>query len=177
MQSLFGGHRFYLIARFISASCLQSPWLQAQASHSLSYPDRLLTLIDSKVCIFVEVVFTVKVGPPTIPTGMKQLGISQIIISVASLATNVCATLITLYQTWCDSFMFILSDLTRIRIYRSQIKVYLQDQPKTTQVEKILLLLMESGFAYISIWVHSRLMFSLLNTYSSTIDSCDVQRY
>lgn len=43
--------------------------------------------------------------------------------------------------------------MNAIRMYQLDIKKYVQHQTKTTQVERVLLLLVVSGFVYISIWV------------------------
>ena len=79
-------------------------------------------------------------------------------------------------MVWLIHVCYELS-MTLIRIYRSQIKIYLWNQPKTTQVERILLLLIESGFAYISIWVNLRLSVQSFWSYSLTLDFLIVHQH
>ena len=112
-----------------------------------------------KVCAFVEGSLIVKAGP--FSGGNQngndpQLGF-QFILVIGLLVTNAVATIMILYKTWYYILIFlhIALKLTSIRIYHTQIKAHFQSQNKSTQVEQVLLLLVESGFGYILIWVCS----------------------
>lgn len=124
-----------------------------------------------QVCVVLEAALEIKVGPTTGITRTEIVVLQpfeatgqafEVIGIVALLVTNTIATLMILYKTWCCIYLLCWTEkLTSIRIYLTVIKVHFQNQHKSTQVEQVLFLLVESGSAYISIWV-SLLWLSLM---------------
>ena len=70
--------------------------------------------------------------------------------------------MVILYKTWLVSVSFSLDTDTFsfYRMYQIQFKMHLNATNKT--VEEVLILLTESGFVYISVWVSSPQLITLL---------------
>lgn len=75
-----------------------------------------------------------------------------------SVATNFLSTALIAWQAWCAfiSYLISVSLLTvKIREYRVSVKRYLNSHGKSTSVERILALWVESGVIYLCFWVRA----------------------
>ena len=106
----------------------------------------------------------IKLGAlPESPFALETLETFRMILPVALLTTNIFSTMVILYKTWLVSVSFLwilILTFNLCRMYRTQIKIYLNTKNKT--IERVLILLIESGVVYISIWVGSIRLVSLL---------------
>lgn len=85
-------------------------------------------------------------------------GASTLILTVPLLITNVFATSLVAYQAWyvylCSSVSNVLTGLFFLRrIYRTEVRSTLSAGSTYSTVEKLMILLVESGFIYCSLWV------------------------
>lgn len=99
--------------------------------------DHRLMRIVLAVCLAIAAVFTVACIVLVIPDAFQTI-IPPRLYLIPLFGNNVIATGVVMYKTW---------------IYRTRIKVDLQQTSQKSQVESVLYLLIESGFIYCGWWI------------------------
>lgn len=106
------------------------------ADHILFRAILVVCMIGTAVGVVVEGVFSLRDGLNPEPQVHYRVNYNVLIINVPLLVTTLISTLIILRQTW---------------VYRREIKIHFQFRQRRSQVERILILLIESGFSYLGL--------------------------